>query len=116
MTAPDNRASDRYEIHHVRVRALHYLENIPSKSLPELRAVNAPYSSSKILLAKGPTIGTSYLSSVSASRYAFSTNHPINTKSPSEITQLKKVLHENNKCRINTAVNSRLDCHAWNLT
>ena len=55
------------------------------------------------------------LSSVSASRYAFNTNHAINTRSPRKNTQLRKADHENSKCTTNNAVNSRLDCHAWNL-
>jgi len=89
-----------------------------------------PYSSSKILLANRPTTGTSYLlkqlahshnqhphhkthlSNVSASRYAFSTNHPIRAKSPKKITQLRNVLQEKSKCITNIAVNSKLDCHA----
>ncbi len=54
-------------------------------------------------------------SSVSASRYAFNTNHPINTRSPRKNTHRRNLDHENTKCSTNSAVNSKLDCHAWNL-
>lgn len=55
------------------------------------------------------------LSNVSASLYALMTNQPIKTRSPRKRTQLRKLDHKNSRCRTNTAVNRRLDCHAWNL-
>lgn len=59
--------------------------------------------------------GKTNLSNVSASRYAFNTSHAINTRSPRKNTQLRNLDHENTKCSTNSAVNSKLDCHAWNL-
>lgn len=38
-----------------------------------------------------------HLSNVSASLYAFTTNHPIRTRSPKKMTQLRNLLHENKR-------------------
>lgn len=54
-------------------------------------------------------------SKVSASRYALNTSHAINTSSPKNRTQLRNVDQEISRCTKNSAVNSKLDCHAWNL-
>jgi hypothetical protein len=91
------------------------------------------HSSSNILLAIGPNIGTSnlpavssaiytyhhpftYRSSVSASRYALIVNQPIKPRSARKTTQLKNLDQLNSKCMTNMAVNSKLACQAWNLS
>lgn len=59
-------------------------------------------------------LGTN-LSSVSASLYALRTSQAMRTRSPRKRTQLRKLDHQKSRCRTKTAVNRRLDCHAWNL-
>jgi len=53
-----------------------------------------------------------YLSNVSASRYAFSTSQAINARSPRKNTQLRNVDHAKSRWTTNSAVNSKADCHA----
>ena len=60
---------------------------------------------------RGETTSTSvtYLSSVSASRYALSVKKAISPRSARKITQPRNVENEKMRCRTKTAVNSRLD-------
>jgi len=81
-----------------------------------LRLRMPPYSSSSIELASGPKKGTSYRSSVAASKYALQVNHPIPAKSPMNSTQEMKLDQLNMMCTTKTKANSKLLCHAWNRT
>lgn len=70
------------------------------------------YSSSKNLLAICPKKGTSYLSSMSASRYARMVRKAMRPRSQRKKSQPKKVDHEKMRCKMKMAVKSSADCHA----
>jgi hypothetical protein len=52
----------------------------------------------------------------SPSRYALHVKNPINPTSPANRTQLMKLDQLNIICTTNMNANSKLLCHAWNLT
>ncbi|KAH3917456.1 hypothetical protein HBI56_108050 [Parastagonospora nodorum] len=65
-----------------------------------------------MLLANPPKNGTSYLSNIPASTYAFQLNHAIPPTSPTNSTQLIQLLQLKITCMTNTKLNSKLLCHA----
>lgn len=73
------------------------------------------YSSSTNLLAIWPKKGTSNLSSMSASRYAFRVKKAIRPRSQRKSSHPKNTDHEKTRWMMKTAVNRSADCQAWNL-
>lgn len=84
-----------------------------ASNAPKERNLKPALCIKKLLFeCKVSTKWIAYLSRVSASRYALRTNHAINARSPSSITQLRKVDHEKIRWTTKITVNTRADCHA----